>query len=219
MNFLGKIERKFRERTNPYFAPFRRKALTRTDFTIISNNCWAGSAYRFYGLPYQTPTVGLYFFANDYIKFVYDLRHYMSAPLEFITSAESSHTETLQRRGETNNVLARLDDIEVVFLHYHNEQEAKEKWERRRQRINWDNIFIKFSEMNECTTEDLLKFDSLDFPNKICLTSTRMPDLKSSVYFPQGGIANGQIVDDTIQFRRGVHLTKWLNSTAAAYEL
>lgn len=219
MSYLGKIERKLREKTNPQLAPLRQKRLKRADFSIISNNCWAGSVYRYYGLPYQTPTVGLYFFADDYIKFVYDLHHYISTPLEFITSAESFHAETLQRRGETNNVIARLDDIEVVFLHYHNKQEAKEKWERRTQRINWDNIFIKFSEMNECNTEDLLKFDSLDFPNKICLTSTRMPDLNSSVYFPYGGIVNGQIVDDTIQFCRGVHLTKWLNSTATAYEL
>ena len=66
----GVVERKLREYTNPWFALARRKKLNRADFTVISNNCWAGSVYRYFGLPYLSPTAGLYFFASDYIKFV-----------------------------------------------------------------------------------------------------------------------------------------------------
>lgn len=32
-----------REKTNKYLAPYRRKLLLGTDFTIISNNCWGGA--------------------------------------------------------------------------------------------------------------------------------------------------------------------------------
>ena len=37
-------------------------------FTIISNNCWAGLVYQHFGLPYNTPTAGLFFFAQDYLE-------------------------------------------------------------------------------------------------------------------------------------------------------
>ena len=43
------------------------------DFTIISNNCFAGIVYRNNALPYNTPTAGLFFMADDYIKFVYNI--------------------------------------------------------------------------------------------------------------------------------------------------
>lgn len=69
-DYWGVAERKLREYTNPWFASVRRMKLNRADFTVISNNCWAGSVYRYFGLPYLSPTAGLYFFASDYIKFI-----------------------------------------------------------------------------------------------------------------------------------------------------
>ena len=33
-------------------------------FTIISNNCWGGWVYREFAVPYQTPTIGLFFLAS-----------------------------------------------------------------------------------------------------------------------------------------------------------
>ena len=35
---------------------------------------------------------------------------------------------------------AMLDDIEIYFMHYKTEALAAEKWYRRCERINWDNI-------------------------------------------------------------------------------
>ena len=88
-DYWGILERRLRELTNPWFASARRKKLNRTDFTVISNNCWAGSVYRYFGLPYSSPTEGLYFFGSDYVKFVSDLRHYVDSKLEFIPAADS----------------------------------------------------------------------------------------------------------------------------------
>ena len=42
------------------------------------------------------------------------------------------------------------DDVEIIFLHYPTFEEAKENWNRRVERINWD-IFIKNSQQNGCT--------------------------------------------------------------------
>lgn len=55
------------------------------DFTIISNNCWGGMIYESYNLPKNSPTVGLFFFAEDYICFLENLKEFVEAPLEFIS--------------------------------------------------------------------------------------------------------------------------------------
>ncbi|PAU70259.1 Exopolysaccharide biosynthesis protein [Bifidobacterium italicum] len=216
-DYVGVGLRRIRERTNSFFAPIRRYQLTRTDFTVISNNCWAGSVYRYYGLPYQSPTAGLYFFASDYVKFVSDLRRYINTPLHFIQASDSRHADTLFRKGEDTKIIARLDDIEVVFLHYLTKQEAEEKWKRRCERINWDNVFLKFSEMNECTEEDILSFDSIPCGNKICFMSQPRAGIACGINFPYTVSAERQILCDTDRFRRGFNLTHWLNREPMSY--
>lgn len=66
---IDKIATVYEEIGNKILATSRRAKLTNTDFSIISNNCWGGHVYRRYGLPYTSPTVGMYFFSEDYINF------------------------------------------------------------------------------------------------------------------------------------------------------
>ena len=47
----------------------RKNKLNSIDFSIISNNCFAGIVYQHFNLQYNTPTVGLYFYPDEYIKF------------------------------------------------------------------------------------------------------------------------------------------------------
>ncbi|HHS93529.1 MAG TPA: DUF1919 domain-containing protein, partial [Campylobacterales bacterium] len=42
--------------------------INKHDFSIISNNCWGTFIYKKYGLPYQSPFVNLFIFADDYLK-------------------------------------------------------------------------------------------------------------------------------------------------------
>ena len=49
------IKRKIRK----FFSPFRRIGLKNNDFTIISNNCFAGILYKDLGIEYKSPTVTL----------------------------------------------------------------------------------------------------------------------------------------------------------------
>ena len=57
-----------------YISRFRRKKILNIDFSIISNNCWAGWVYRRYGIEYRTPTVGLFIMPSDYIIFLKNLQ-------------------------------------------------------------------------------------------------------------------------------------------------
>ena len=164
------------------FAKKRKKDLLKTNFTIISNNCWGGMIYESYAIQKQSPTVGLFFMAKDYIKFVSNLKEYLFSELLFIEPKESKWASYFENDKSFGTYpIGRLKDIEIFFAHYKNEKEAKEKWSRRIKRINWDNLILKFNDQNGCTYEDILCFDKLPFKKKICFSVKPFPELRSVV--------------------------------------
>lgn len=125
------------------YRAIQRKRITNTNFTIISNNCWGGGVYEDLGLPYRTPTVGLFFFAPCYLKFIHNIREYSKMNLEFIDVSKYDKANKL--KSEHYYPIALLGgDIEIHFLHYKTTEEATEKWNRRRERINFGNLFFFF---------------------------------------------------------------------------
>ncbi len=182
MSFEG-IKLRFRRKYMKKTANIRKKFLTSADFTIISNNCWGGFIYQSYGLAYNSPTIGLYFMAEDYIKFISNLRDYINSELTFINPNESRHLKTLKNSENFGEYpIGLLKDIEIIFLHYTSEEEAYEKWNKRCNRINWDKLLVKFNDQNECTKEHLEKFDNLTYKNKVCFISNDYPSLKSMIF-------------------------------------
>lgn len=200
---------KVREYLNMFFGPFRVRKLHRQDFTIISNNCWGGHVYRFFYHRYTSPTIGLYFYSEDFIKFIYNLKHYIDSELVFIDYQNSNYKIDLIEHNNIHCPIGKLDDIEIVFLHYKTKEEALEKWNKRKQRIVWDNIIYKMSEQNLCTIELLKKFD--EFPEKRKLVFvTQDYGLKSQVFWG-GPCRKGNISIDTVLFRHYVNLIRFIN--------
>ena len=155
------------------FSKKRKSKINKENFTIISNNCWGGMIYESYNLRKQSPTIGLFFEPSDYIKFISNLKYYISQDLKFIEYSDSKNIDFLKSVNiieEKTIPLGKLDDIEVIFLHYKDEKEAKEKWERRIKRINFKNIIFKFNDQNGCTEDNLKKFLELPYKNKIFFT-------------------------------------------------
>lgn len=190
---------------------FRKKRINNTDFSIICNNCWGGYVYRRYGLPYLSPTVGLYLFSDDFLKLCTDLKSYMDKELEFIPYTESKYREILEEKKQTAVPIARLGDIEIVFLHYKTQKDAEEKWNRRAARINYDNLIFKFSKMNLCTDEHLLEFDQLSCSKKICFVPSRYDaGIKCGVPFKSA--CGSEITDDTSEYSRYINLTRMINA-------
>jgi len=70
-------------------------------------------------------------------------------------------------------------------MHYQTPEEASEKWNRRKLRINYDNLVIKFSEISFlCSPELVARFASLDYPRKICFT-LNMYDFDCCIHIPE----------------------------------
>ena len=140
----------------------RRIGLKNRTASIISNNCGGGFVTQYFGLKYYSPTEGLFFEAHDYLKFVRNLRHYLTVEPEFIEPENSKNIEYVKNTNYYGSYpVAKIDDIEVYFMHYKTKEEALAKWKRRAKRVNYDNLLIILFE-NETTDYDLLKeFDGL----------------------------------------------------------
>jgi uncharacterized protein (DUF1919 family) len=213
MNFkkiIGKIRLKVRRKTNPILGSFRRRRLNNTDFTIISNNCWGGIIYEYFNLPKNSPTVGMYFFAEEYIRFIYNLKYYLKQPLEIINSSQSKYKEQLIERNQANCLIGKIADVEMVLLHFSSAQEAQEKWKRRCERVNYDNLIYKFSEMNYCTEEHIKAFDAFSAKKKVMFVCKDY-GLKSQIVCSEWA-KYGEVKNDTTNFNKHINLLKLINS-------
>lgn len=222
MASLEALRLKFRNEIYiPLTCKSRGRRLKNTDFTIISNNCWGGTVYEAYNLPKQSPTVGMFFMAEDYIEFLSDLKNYIYGELTFINPQESRWINAPQvvedkRFGSYPiGVLSNgKNTIEVFFLHYHGEQEAKEKWERRIKRINWDRMLIKFNDQNGCTEKNVIDFCRLPFKNKLFFTCKEWKKEDQAIVKIAQPIQSDNILASYEPFERTkkVNITELLNS-------
>lgn len=194
---------------NPLLGNKRRSHLKNPNFTILSNNCWGGHVYRYFGLPYNSPTIGLYFYSEDYLRFLSNIKEYLQMKMIFIPIEESRFYEFIKKKNEKKHPVGLLGDVEIHFLHYQSEIEALGKWNRRCERIIWDNIFIKHSEQNICSLDNLKQFDDLPFKNKIVFTSKDY-GLKSQILFKEYA-GQGGVLNDALHFRKYIDLIRWIN--------
>ena len=149
------------------------------DFTIISNNCFGGVFYRNNHLQYNSPTCGLAMMADDYIKFIYNMKHYLEIDeIREINIEESKYKDHLMKTKYAG-VIGKLDDIELMFVHYGTIREAEEKWNRRKKRINYERIIYKFNDQNLCKYSNLKAFDDFKAKNKICFTAKKYDELNT----------------------------------------
>lgn len=158
----------------------RKRKINKTDFTIISNNCWGGIIYESYGLEKQSPTVGMFFMAEEYLKFVSNLKYYLEdCEISFIDPDQARHKDFYKKDKKFGTYLiGRLDDVEIAMLHFHSPKEAALKWKRRCERVNWDHMIVKMNDQNRCKKKHAEEFMKLPFKNKVFFTVKDWSDVK-----------------------------------------
>lgn len=214
--FFGKCIFKLKEKFDfPIFKNIRKSKLKNTNFTIISNNCYAGWVYRYFNLPYYTPTVGLFIMPNDYIKLLNNLDYYLKkCQLEFIDPDASKYANYLSIHVDRfkSYPIGKLGDIEIHFLHYSSKEEAYEKWTRRAKRINWNNIIIKFDDQNGCTLKHLENFANIKkYQKKICFVAKKEEQINKDFIYVKEFKKDKYMIDDTWFSNKYIKLIDFLN--------
>lgn len=150
---------------------YNRKRLKNRDFSLISSNCNGALILHDLGLRFNSPFVNLWIRPKDYIKMLKDLKGYMESDLVFVSEEGISYP------------IGLLKDIKVYFQHYSSREEALKKWNERKNRINYDNLFVIFTDRDGCTIEDIKEFDNIEsIKNKVVFTHSRTNDIDSAVY-------------------------------------
>jgi uncharacterized protein (DUF1919 family) len=122
------------------------------------------------GVRFNSPTVNLSMSAKDYLKFVKNLKYYLSTDIV-------ENTDLL-----VNYPVGILgEDITLHFMHYRSFDDAVSKWNERKVRVNFDNIFYMMTDRDGCTEEDIKEFDSLPFEHKLLFSANPYPQYKSVV--------------------------------------
>jgi uncharacterized protein (DUF1919 family) len=187
-------------------AAIRRRFLKNKSFSIISDNCWGGFVYQYFNLDFKSPFIGLFIFSNDYIRLVKNLRTYLSYPLEFIDSKDSLYIQQMEEHGTFNTYpIALLGDVEIHFLHYVNEGIARDKWDRRVKRVNFNNLIVKFCDRDLATDEHINEFLKLSYKRKICLTNNNVSTVGCI------NLRNIIVDNEWHNFRKSVNVIKTLN--------
>ena len=63
-----------------------------------------------------------------------------------------------------------IDDIVVCFQHYETFAEAKQKWDERKTKVDYDHIGYIFHARDDGYSWEALRFMSLNLPNSVIIT-------------------------------------------------
>lgn len=147
----------------------KKNRLKNKDFSIIASNCKGTFMYYDMRIRYLTPTVNLVIEMNDFVKLAENLEAYMEK-------------EIVKLESDVPYPTGMLDDIKIMFMHYPTFEEGVEKWNERKKRINWENLFIVGTEKDGCTYETIQRFDRLPYENKVIFTHIEYPEFSSAYY-------------------------------------
>lgn len=190
MNILQRVEWKI-------YKTLKRRRLKNLTPTIISSNCNGEMIYYDMGLPFYSPFINLSFDMNDYMKLLKNLKYYMSLSIK--PSEDNSY----------DYPTGMLGDIKIHFNHYDSFETAVQKWEQRKKRIDWENLFILAIDGDNCTYESMEEFNKLPFKNKVMFTGKEYPEFPSTYYIK--GFEEQGYVGVLIYFRKQFRIRRYLD--------
>lgn len=131
--------------------------------TIIADDCWGANVYHYLKLKFTSPFILCYMMSEDYLKVIQNLPYYIQEKLELYEEGD-------RNRQRCPRGMIGTGDSKVIlnFNHSISFEKAREDWEERKKRINWDNIFVKMTIIDEETAEI---FGKLPYRKKVAFSS------------------------------------------------
>ena len=116
-NFIARAEHKL-------YIENKRRNLKNKNPSIIANNCNGGIIAHDLGLQFNSPTVNIGIWSEDYLKFLNNLDYYL------LTNPVNANERF------DNGFFFSIDDVKVLFNHVDSAEEGLLNWERRKRRFN-----------------------------------------------------------------------------------
>jgi len=149
-----------------------RERLTNNEPVLICSNCLGGYIYHWLGLKFHSPFINLWMTNEDFIAMLeMGLEKFLYLPIKEVKDSKEKYP------------VGEIDGIKIYFMHYKNFDEAVEAWNRRKERVDLDNVGILFSSFKG--DEDIIRrFDKLPYKNKVIFVEE--PSEYKSAYYIKG---------------------------------
>lgn len=151
------------------------KKLQNKDFTILCSNCIGGYIYHRLEQQFQTPTINTYIKPSEFIHFCLHLDYYLAQKLQFIDTPNDFPVAQLAGTGD-------IPTITILFIHEESMEDANQNWERRKVRVNKENLYVVYHLIDGLTAEDAKKLADFPCNNIVLLTAKPLPDIPWSYY-------------------------------------
>lgn len=196
---------------NKYYPPqiiFRnrqRKRLKNKNFTLLTGNCIGGYLYHQLGLGFKSPTINMMILNQDFKKLIMNLDYYIKlTPIPCVD----------ERFPDVPS--ATLGDITLHFTHYSSSSEGIEAWEKRKQRIDFNNLYVIISDidLSKADIEELRKVKC----KKLVAMTSKDYGFDHCLYLPayKGREQVGELLGKTISgkwiFEKYFDFVGWVNS-------
>lgn len=165
--------------------------------TIIASNCIGTFIYYDMKMRFMSPTINLSFDMNDYVRFLENLEYYLQQPVVPVDDDRFDYP------------CGMVGDVEIRFNHYKTFEQAAAKWNERKLRIDWNNLFVVGIDGDDCTYESLQRFDALPYQSKVIFTHKTYPEFKSAYYLP--GFEENDGIGRATDFRDGWRIRRYMD--------
>lgn len=170
-NWINGFSRRIQRNKNAALTRKIKEGLKQEQFSLISQNCIGGIFYHDMGLQFQSPTINLFFSAEDFLKFAANLEYYMRLELDMYWGPDYP--------------MGRLDDLVIHFMHYLTCREAKDAWERRRMRLQYDKIVIISTDRNNFGIDEFMEWKNLPYKKILFTANSKFAGEEGVVFYPE----------------------------------
>ncbi len=130
--------------------------------SILSNLCWGGIAAHTLGIECCSPTKDLWISESEFLKLLKNLNFYLSLDPVFVGWAEADG-----RFDAARYPLLAIGDIVLHCNHDTDPEKAYEKWQRRKTKINYENLIAVLITENPELEKQFYQLDNIT--KKYCL--------------------------------------------------
>ena len=173
--------------------------LENKNFTVIANDCCGSLMYDSLQLKKLSPTCGMTIGRYAFVIFCRHLKEYLSMPVEVPTEEERKLYPGCKAPIGMLHASDTLPPIGLIFTYYDSLEKARETWYRRRERVNYDNLFFILNCATEKDEHLLDEFERLPYENKVAFTALedreRWKDTFSFRCFSDGNYHPGYFMD------------------------
>lgn len=195
---LKKIKDFFQRIEWRLYKELKRLRLKNTQPTIIASNCIGTFMYYDMKLQFRSPTINLSFEMNDYVRFLENLKWYLEQPVVPYEDDRFDYP------------CGMIGDVEIRFNHYKTFEEAAAKWNERKARIDWDNLYIVGVDRDDCTYDSIKRFEALPYPNKVIFTHKPYSEFSSAYYL--SGFESEKCVGVVTNFKEQFLIRRYMDA-------